>query len=103
MKFAVIETGGKQYTVKEGDIISIEKLEGISEGDNVDFSNVLLVAEGEDVTIGAPYIEGKKVSGVLKESGKGKKIRVTRFKAKSRHRRTYGHRQPFMSVEIKTI
>src|SRR5690554_1936357 len=102
MKFAVIETGGKQYTVKEGDIISIEKLDGVSEGDNVDFENVLLVAEGDDVTIGAPYIDGKKVSVVLKESGKDKKIRVTRFRAKSRYRRTYGHRQPFMSVEIKT-
>lgn len=103
MKLAVIETGGKQYTVKEGDIISIETLEGVSEGDTIDFTNVLLVAEGDDVALGAPYVEGKKVVGVLKEAGRGKKLRVVRFRAKSRYRRTYGHRQPFMSVEIKTI
>lgn len=103
MKFAVIETGGKQYTVKEGDIISIEKLDGVSEGDNVDFESVLLLADGEDITIGSPYIEGRKVSGILKEEGKGKKIRVSRFKPKKRQRKVYGHRQPFMSVEIKSI
>jgi len=103
MKLAVIETGGKQYTVKEGDTIKIEKLDDVSVGDSIDFDQVLLVADGDKVTIGDPIVKGQKVSGILKEAGKGKKIRVVRFRSKSRYHRTYGHRQMFMSVEIHKI
>jgi large subunit ribosomal protein L21 len=103
MKLAVIETGGKQYTVKEGEKITIEKLDGFVVGDTVEFGNVLMIADGEKITIGEPTIKGKKVTGTLTENGKGDKIRVSRFRSKSRYHRTYGHRQPFMAVEITKI
>lgn len=103
MKLAVIETGGKQYTVKEGETITIEKLDGVAVGDSIDFESVLMIADGDTLTIGKPTIKGKKVIGTLKEEGKGKKVRVSRFRSKSRYHRTYGHRQPFMAVEITKI
>lgn len=103
MKLAVIETGGKQYTVKEGETITIEKLDNVNVGDAVEFEKVLMLVDGDNVTVGEPLIKGQKVSGTLKEEGRGKKIRVSRFRAKSRYHRTYGHRQPFMTVEITKI
>ena len=103
MKLAVIETGGKQYTVKEGETITIEKLDGIAVGDSVVFENVLMISDGDKLTLGDPIIKSKKVTGTLKEEGRGKKVRVSRFRSKSRYHRTYGHRQPFMAVEITKI
>jgi|AntRauTorcE11897_2_1112592.scaffolds.fasta_scaffold100741_2 large subunit ribosomal protein L21 len=103
MKLAVIETGGKQYTVKEGETITIEKLDGLTVGDSVDFESVLMIADGDAVTIGEPTIKGKKVTGTLREAGRGKKVHVSRFRSKSRYHRTLGHRQPFMAVEITKI
>jgi large subunit ribosomal protein L21 len=102
-KIAVIETGGKQYTVAEGETITIEKLPRVSEGDSVEFEKVLMIAEDDTVTVGAPTIKGKKVIGKLVKEGRGKKVRVARFRAKSRYHRTYGHRQPFATVEITKI
>ncbi|MDZ7726158.1 MAG: 50S ribosomal protein L21 [Candidatus Campbellbacteria bacterium] len=103
MKLAVIESGGKQYTVQEGDTISIEKLDGVSEGDSVNFDNVLLIADGDKVSLGNPLVKDKKVSGVLKENKKGEKLHVRQFRSKSRYHRTYGHRQPLATVEIQKI
>ena len=102
-KFAVIETGGKQYKVAEGDVITIEKLDGdLSEGDTVTFDRVLLVDDGNNTELGAPTLSSK-VTGELLASGKGKKLRVMRFRSKSRYTRRYGHRQPCAKVKITSL
>lgn len=102
--FAVIKTGGKQYIVREGQQLKIEKLPG-KKGDEVDFSDVLLVAEddGSNVDVGTPILKGKKVSAEIVEQGKGRKIDVVKYKPKSRYTRTIGHRQPYTKVLIKTV
>lgn len=101
MKFAVIETGGKQYKVASGDTIVIEKLAGnYNEGDKVVFDKVLLVEDEKGTKIGAPYLEGETVEGTLAEEGKGKKVSVIRYKRKVRYRKKYGHRQPYAKVTI---
>jgi len=103
-EFAVIETGGKQYKVSAGETITIEKLSDVREvGAKVIFDKVLLVDDGKDTTIGMPYIKQAKVEGVLTEEGKGKKILVVHYKAKSRHLVRKGHRQPFAKVTITAI
>lgn len=100
-EFAVIKTGGKQYKVSVGDVVSIEKIKGDHKvGDAVTFDDVLMVDNGKDTTIGTPYIKGAKVIGNLKEIGRGKKISVVKYKAKSRYFKSRGHRQPFFKVEI---
>jgi large subunit ribosomal protein L21 len=102
--FAVIETGGKQYRVSEGDIITIEKLKGeYSDGDKIVFEDVLMIDDGTKSDIGTPTLSGKKVTGELVESGRAKKISVIRFKSKSRYFKKRGHRQPFMRVKITKV
>lgn len=102
--FAVIETGGKQYRVSEGDIITIEKLKGdYSVGDQIVFEDVLMLDDGKKSDIGTPILAGKKVTAELQEEGRGKKVSVIRYKAKSRYFKKKGHRQPFMSVKITKI
>ena len=101
--FAVIETGGKQYAVSDGDHITIELLKDCKEGDEVSFDKVLLFDDGEKTAIGTPYIPEKKVTGKLEKIGRQKKIAVIRFRAKSNHRRQYGHRQPFCKVRITAV
>lgn len=102
--FAVIETGGKQYRVSEGDIITVEKLKGeYSDGDKIVFEDVLMIDDGKSSDIGTPTLSGKKVTGELLESGRSKKVNVIRFKSKSRYFKKRGHRQPFMRVKITKI
>jgi len=104
MKFAVIQTGGKQYKVAEGDTISIEKLPGEhKDGDKVTFDKVLLVSDDKDTKIGAPYIANAKVEAIFKEDGKGKKLHIIKFKSKSNYSKKIGHRQPFTKVAISSI
>ncbi len=98
---AIIETGGKQYRVAEGDVIFVEKLEA-EEGASITFDKVLAVI-GEEAQFGAPYLEGVKVAGTVLKNGKGKKIRVYKMKPKKGYRNTKGHRQPYTKVEIGTI
>ena len=100
--YAVIETGGKQYKVSEGDVIFVEKL-GVEEGETVTFDKVLVVADGEDVKFGAPVVEGAKVEAKVVKNGKAKKIYVFKMKRKKNYRRKKGHRQPFTKVEISKI
>ncbi len=102
--FAVIKTGGKQYIVREGQQLKVEKLPG-KKGDKVDFSDVLLLAEddGSKVEVGTPILKGKKVSAEIAEQGKGKKIDVVKYKPKSRYTRRTGHRQPFTKVLITKV
>ncbi len=100
--YAVIETGGKQYKVSEGDVIFIEKLD-VNEGDAVTFDKVLVVADGEKVTVGAPAVAGATVSAKVEKQGKAKKIYVFKMKRKKNYRRKKGHRQPFTKVTIEKI
>ncbi len=100
--YAVVETGGKQYKVSEGDVLFVEKLEGEA-GDSVELDKVLLVSDGSDVKVGKPYVEGAKVSASIEEQGKSKKIIVYKFKAKKDYRKKQGHRQPFTKIKISKI
>ncbi len=102
--FAVIETGGKQYRVSEGNIITIEKLsDDMKVGDKIVFDNVLMIDDGKKSDIGMPTLSGKKVEAELVEQGRSKKVTVIRYKSKSRYFKKRGHRQPFMRVKITKI
>lgn len=104
MAFAVIETGGKQYTVSEGDTIKIEKLgDDLESGDSVTFDSVLLFDDGEETQVGDPYLDEKVVEAELEEQGRGEKVTVLRFKPKTRHKRKKGHRQPYAEVTITDV
>lgn len=102
--FAVIETGGKQYLIKTGDTLKIEKLEGEA-GNEVVFDKVLLLAkeDGSDVKIGTPYLDGVTIAATLEEQGRGRKLRVVKFKRKVRYKRVIGHRQHFSKVKVKEV
>lgn len=100
--YAVIETGGKQYRVQEGDKIFVEKLDG-NAGDVINFDKVLLVSGDGNTKVGKPYVDGVTVSGNVLEQGKGKKIIVFKYKAKKDYRKKQGHRQPYTKIEIGKI
>lgn len=100
--YAVIETGGKQYRVQEGDVLFVEKLDA-NEGDTVDFDKVLLMSKDEDLVAGKPYVENAKVEAEVLEQGKAKKIIVYKYKAKKNYRKKQGHRQPFTKVKVGKI
>ena len=99
---AIIETGGKQYKVAEGDTLFIEKLP-VEAGEAVTFDKVLAVIDGENVTVGTPVVEGAKVDASVVKNGKGKKIIVFKYKPKKGYRRKQGHRQPYTKVTIGKI
>jgi len=101
--FAVIETGGKQYVVSAGSIIKVEKLLKPAKGTSITFDKVLLANDGENTTIGAPYISGKKVEAELVREGRNKKVVVFKYKSKTRYRIKTGHRQQFTEVKITNI
>lgn len=104
MEFAVIQTGGKQYKVSIGSLVSIEKIIGeYKKGDKISFDKVLLVEDEKDTTIGTPYIVGAKVDAEIVEIGRARKILVVKYKQKSRYLRRNGHRQPFFKVKITGI
>jgi large subunit ribosomal protein L21 len=103
-EFAIIATGGKQYPVAVGDVIKVEKLgKDLKKGDKIMFDKVLLVDNGKDTTIGAPYIDGAKVEGVFQTAGRGKKVLVVKYKAKSKYHKKNGHRQEYSEVKISAI
>ena len=100
---AVIKTGGKQYLVKPGDIIDIEKISG-NAGDEVDFSDILMVSDGKgDVKVGTPIVENAQVKGTILDEKKGKKITVFKFKRRKGYRKKAGHRQKYTSIKIESI
>ena len=99
---AVIVTGGKQYTVAEGDVIFVERLNAEAES-TVNFEQVLAVLDGENTKIGTPVVEGAKVEAKVVKNGKGKKITIFRYKAKKNEKKKIGHRQPYTKVEITKI
>jgi large subunit ribosomal protein L21 len=104
MELAVIKTGGKQYVVSAGSIITVEKLgEDTKAGDTVVFDQVLLTDDGSATKVGAPTVSGAKVTGTVKIAGKGPKKSVVRYKAKSRYLKRRGHRQTTARVRIDSI
>ena len=100
--YAVIQTGGKQYRVQQGDVIYVEKIDAQAD-ETVTFEKVLLVGEGEAVKVGTPAVEGAKVEGKVLAQVKGQKIIVYKYKAKKNERKKQGHRQPYTKVEITAI
>ncbi len=102
MKFAVIKTGGKQYKVSPGQKVKVEKIEGEKDANFV-FDKVLLMADGDNVKIGTPYIEGAKIEAKILTQGRAKKKIVFRYHSKTRYRKKKGHRQHFTEVEALSI
>ena len=100
--FAIIETGGKQYKVNEGDVIFVEKLE-VAEGDKITFDRVLVVSDESGIKVGAPVVEGATVTANVVKNGKGKKLYVMTYKPKKNEKRKMGHRQPYTKVQIEKI
>jgi large subunit ribosomal protein L21 len=100
--YAIIETGGKQYKVQQGDVIYVEKLNA-NEGDSVTFDRVLAVSGDKGFVAGAPLVAGAKVTGKVDKHVKGKKIIVFKYKPKKNERRKQGHRQPYTKVTIESI
>jgi large subunit ribosomal protein L21 len=102
MAFAVIKTGGKQYRVEKGSILRVEKLSDVKDG-KVTFDQVLLTDDGKETKIGTPTVAGAKVTATVLGDGRGPKIYVVKYKAKSRYYKKRGHRQPFTEVKIDSI
>lgn len=100
--YAVIESGGKQHKVTEGEFLRLEKLDAAA-GDKVDFDKVLMVSEGDKVTLGAPYVAGGKVTAEVLEQGRGDKVTIIKFRRRKHHRKQAGHRQAFTEVKITGI
>ena len=100
--YAVIETGGKQYQVKAGDILNVEKL-GLDEGAKVSFDKVIAVSGDDGFKVGAPYVEGAKVEATVLKNARNKKIIVYKYKPKKGYHKKQGHRQYFTKVKIESI
>ena len=100
--YAIIETGGKQYKVSEGDVVFVEKLE-VEEGAAVKIEKVLVVGDGADISVGAPYVAGASVAATAVKNGKDKKIIVYKYKPKKGYHKKQGHRQPYTKLEITKI
>lgn len=100
--YAIVATGGKQYRVKEGEKLRIEKLTAEA-GDTVELDKVLLVGEGEDIKVGAPYLEGAKVTAKVAANGRGDKVKIVKFRRRKHSRKQMGHRQAYTEIEITGI
>ena len=99
---AIIETGGKQYKVTEGDTLFIEKLEAEA-GQAITFDKVLAILDGDKATFGAPVVEGASVAATVVKNGKGKKVRIFKYNPKKGYRKRQGHRQPYTKVQMGAI
>ena len=100
--YAVIRTGGKQYRVREGTSIAVEKLDA-EPGATVEFDQVLLVSDDSGVRIGAPYLAGSRVTAVVQEQGKGRKVSIVKFRRRKGYKRMKGHRQPYTRIQVTGI
>ena len=100
--YAVIKSGGKQYRVQEGQTLKLEKLE-VATGEAIQFDEVLMVAEGDDIKVGAPLVEGAKVSAEVVSHGRGDKVTIIKFRRRKHSMRRQGHRQWFTEVKITGI
>jgi large subunit ribosomal protein L21 len=101
--YAVIESGGKQHRVVEGERLKLEKLTGTEAGETVEFDRVLLVANGDDIKIGQPVVEGAKVTAEVLGDGRGEKVQIIKFRRRKHHMKRQGHRQWFTEVKITGI
>ncbi|MBA2491373.1 MAG: 50S ribosomal protein L21 [Gammaproteobacteria bacterium] len=99
---AVIKTGGKQYRVTQGDVLRVEKLTS-DVGATVDFEQVLMVTDGDDISVGTPFIDGGKVTAKVRAHGRGDKIKIVKFRRRKHYRRQMGHRQSYTEIEITGI
>lgn len=100
--YAVVKTGGKQYRVAQGEYLKVEKLEG-NEGDTIELNNVLMIADGDNLKIGTPMIDGGKVTATIKSHGRGKKVEIMKFRRRKHHQKKTGHRQYYTEIEITGI
>ena len=100
--YAIVETGGKQYRVSEGDVITVERLEA-EVGSKVELDRVLVLGEGEDLKVGTPYISGAAVIAEVVEHGKAKKVIIFKYKSKKDYRKKQGHRQPYTMLKIENL
>ena len=100
--YAVFATGGKQYRVKEGDTVRVEKVVA-EEGASVDFDQVLMVGEGDEVKVGSPYVDGGRVSATVTSQGRGRKVQIIKFRRRKHHIKRQGHRQAFTELKITGI
>jgi len=100
--YAIIETGGKQYRVVEGDLVTVEKL-NVAEGESLDLPRVLMLADGDSVQIGKPYLDGAKVTAEVAAHGRHAKVRILKFKRRKQHLKRQGHRQSFTQLKITGI
>lgn len=100
--YAVIKTGGKQYRVSEGETVKVEKLP-VDEGAAVTLDEVLMIADGDNIKVGDPYIKGSKVTAEVKTQGRGKKVEIIKFRRRKHHDKRMGHRQAFTELLITGI
>ena len=100
--YAVIVTGGKQYRVVQGDKVRVEKLD-IAEGDSIELDKVLMISDGDDIKIGAPFVAGGKVTAKVNAHGRGDKVEIIKFKRRKHHMKRQGHRQAYTELEITGI
>ncbi len=100
--YAVIQTGGKQYRVSEGDTVKVEKLD-VEEGASVELDKVLMVADGEDIKVGTPYVDGGKVTATVQSHGRGKKVKIIKFRRRKHHMKRQGHRQWYTELQVTGI
>ncbi len=100
--YAVIMTGGKQYRVIQGEKVRVEKLD-VVEGDSIELDKVLMVADGDDIKIGAPFVDGGKVTAKVNAHGRGDKVEIIKFKRRKHHMKRQGHRQAYTELEITGI
>lgn len=102
MSYAIIETGGKQHRVKPGETLRVEKIE-VATGSSIDFDKVLLVSDGENVKIGAPYVTGSIVTAEVVEQGRHDKVKIIKFRRRKHHMKQMGHRQWYTAIKITSI
>jgi len=100
--YAVIQTGGKQYRVSEGDTVKVEKLTA-EEGASIDFDQILMLADGDDVKVGKPYVDGVKVTATVESHGRARKVKIIKFRRRKHHMKRQGHRQWFTALKITAI
>ena len=100
--YAVISTGGKQYKLAQGDVCRIEKLDA-EEGASVEIDKVLMIADGDDINIGTPFVDGGKVTATVKSHGRDKKVEIMKFRRRKHHQKRTGHRQYYTEIEVTGI
>ena len=100
--YAVISTGGKQYKLAQGDVCRIEKLDA-EEGASIDLDKVLMIADGDNINIGTPFVNGGKVTATIKAHGRAKKVEIMKFRRRKHHQKRTGHRQYYTEIEVTGI